>query len=328
MKHRRLLPFALCLLHLAFCCSLSAQTQDLAEDLPFFKTQAIEYQRWLDSTGLGLRLHVDEVKFKKNSTSEIELHLKINNNNIDSAVSQWSQLRRDFEKVEGRKLEEKLFRVFVHKMEIPPVQGNLQIYVRDHNNMYIPCFYVWIWEENDRIQIEAKLNECKAKAFDFEIKSTPIKGAKGRTADVNRSMLAPTVFDIILAYARQRYETSRCYDRYPRIEEVERTEGTLQFCVTDLCREVLTDESESVCCKTCQLLGISCNDIKRERLTFHFTYLPTASGYRLNCRLEGKFGSGFYKPRKSGYMDMEPDFEDYLDTYVKNFKNALQDRLR
>jgi len=333
MKPR--LPFpllAICVLQLTLCVSLVAQTpdlQDLSEDSTFFQAQSIQYQRWLDSTGLGLRLYVDEVRLKKNSKTELELLLNLRNTDIDSAVNQWTQLRRDFEKAEGRPLEEKLFRAFAHKMEIPAVQGNVQIYVRDRKLIYIPCFYVWIWEENGRILTDAKFNECKAKTFDFEVKPTPIRNSsKGRTAEVKREVPASEVFSQILAYARQRFETARCYDRYPRVEEVESTESTLQFAVTDLCREVLTDETESSWCATAKWLGVQCNDIKRERLVFQFTYLPTTTGYRLNCRLEGKFGSGFYKPRKGGYMDMEPDFEDYLDTYAKNFRNALQERLR
>ena len=45
----------------------------------------------------------------------------------------------------------------------------------------------------------------------------------------------------------------------------------------------------------------------------------------LTGSLTGKFGSGVYKPRTSGYMDMEPDFEeDFLKPYVQRFNNDLK----
>jgi len=40
-----------------------------------------------------------------------------------------------------------------------------------------------------------------------------------------------------------------------------------------------------------------------------------------------QIGSGIYQPRQSGYIDMDPDFMDYLETYAKDFQTKLREYL-
>ncbi len=154
--------------------------------------------------------------------------------------------------------------------------------------------------------------------------------AKGKKTEVARKAQPNEVFDKILRFAREQYETTPCYDRNPKVEvDYQKTKNnTLEFTVTDLCRVVLTDEKKSTWCQVLEKLGYPCNDVRRERLVFAFTYIPDGNGYQLQCRLQGLFGSGVYKPRISGYMDMEPDFDDYLNAYVNLFQNQLVTRLQ
>ena len=68
--------------------------------------------------------------------------------------------------------------------------------------------------------------------------------------------------------------------------------------------------------------------LRRERLEFSIYYIPQNNGYRLDGELTGKFGSGVYMPRKSGYMDMDPDFEnEFLLPYLRLFQEELREYL-
>ncbi len=48
---------------------VSAQSEDLEKDLPFFKQQEGTYQRWLDQAGLGQVLRVHGTQIEQNRLS-------------------------------------------------------------------------------------------------------------------------------------------------------------------------------------------------------------------------------------------------------------------
>jgi len=334
---------ATCGIFLLFQTFALAQKEDFSENLGFFLEKAQHYQRWLDTTGLGEALRVEKVQFQKNRQTgavnfkELELFLLLRSTDADSAASLWNQAQKDFEKAAGHSLKEELFRVFVHKMEIPAAQGNIQIYVNGPNNQRIPCFFVWVWDKNGYIQDSLRVNACKAHPFEIEMPPIKVKKvSRGKTDYVARSRPAKEVFDIIWTYANQlyprnKYAGSTCDGRYPSILLESQTETELIFSVSDLCREALTNADLSIWCEIAKATGwqSDCNDIKREKLTFTFRYKENGDGgYRLKCELLGKFGSGVYMPRTTGYMDMSPDLSSFERDYAIGFRNALTNRLR
>ncbi|MEZ4919362.1 MAG: hypothetical protein R2792_09670 [Saprospiraceae bacterium] len=293
-----------------------------AEDFRFFNKKSEHYQRWLDATGLGQALGVTKVRLKRDST-ELEMLLHLNETQLDTAIALWCRAQDDVRLSSDQTLEEQLFRTFAAFMEIPPEQGNIQVYVLDSDGVYIPCFYVAIWEEEGYVRSESKLRECKDKPIAISLSPLPLrKTVKGRTIETPQNLTSKQVFDRIEAFLRKKYTQTNCYDRYPKVLVEDRTETFLRVSITDLCRVVLTDEQKSLWCQGMELIGWPCNDVRRERLEFEFTYLSGSNS--LTGRLTGKFGSGVYKPRTSGYMDMEPDFEDYLDTFHLKFKQELK----
>jgi hypothetical protein len=292
------------------------------EDLSFFQKKAGAYQRWLEQTGLGASLHVTKVRLNKNDT-EVELLLHVNSTDLDSAIALWNRAKDDYLLTTGRPLEEGLFQTFAAFMEIPPAQGNVQVYVLDNDGVYIPCFYVGIWEDKGYIRTDARLRDCKDKPIDISLKPQPLrKTVKGKTTEISRNMDSKQVFDGIEAFLKKKYLKTDCYDRHPELLVELRTETVLKISISDLCKVVLTDENNSAWCDVLKSLGWNCNDARRERLEFSFRYLSGSN--ELSGELTGKFGSGVYRPRKSGYMDMEPDFNDYLEEFHLKFQRELK----
>lgn len=302
----------------------------LGDDLAFFENKSKLYQHWLDAKGMGEVLKVDLVELEKNGY-ELELILIMRTTDHDMAIAMWESLVKGYEtRNPGSSLGEGLFKTFVRMMEIPPAQGNVQVYMPQKNGPgYNPCFYVWFWEENGMVKDETRPNNCKAQPLEIAVKTPPVKKLTDASeVRVNSGEEARVVFDRILQYARRHYEVKRCQEREPRVGEEKITDYSLSFSVNDLCQEVLKDEDKSLWCDFVELWWGPCNDMRRERLEFKFTYIPTRDGYLLAGSLTGKFGSGVYRPRKSGYMDMEPDFEeDYLAPYVEDFQKALKNYL-
>ena len=314
-----------------FPASVMAQRQNIDKDLPFFRAQAAEYQRWLDATGIGEALRVDQVRVR--DSTKLELLLLVQSTDLDTAIGKWKRLQQDFLAGEGYPVIEKLFHVFVHKMEIPPGQGNVQIYVKDTKDEYIPCFYIWIWQDTSGIQTEERLNECRSSQLELDLIVRPIAlrntGAV-QTSRINARYGPDAVFDEVLRYARARFTNPRCEGRQPRIEGIDRKGNRLSFAVSDLCKEVLNEEQEPLWGTILNLFYAKDKSfVKRERLSFSFTYIASDGqpGYALSGWIQGKFGSGIYQPRQSGYIDMDPDFMDYLETYAKDFQTKLREYL-
>lgn len=321
-------------------CTL-AQLQDFSNDMPFFQSKAALYQRWLDTTGLGQVLRVEAVRFAKNTrtkkinTQELELYLLMRDTNVDRAWARWKSAEKNFEQSAGRSLKTELFRTFAHNMEIPLEQGNVQIYFNDAKGKKRPGNFIWVWYENGAIRDSV---QSGTRSQRFEINVPPVKTkklTKGKTDSFTRVREAGEVFDLVMAFAREsfpanKYEGSDCAGRHPVVLEEKRTDNQLVFSVTDLCREALKNSDLSIWCKIAKATGWQkdCNDIKRERLEFTFDYIRNGNaGYRLSCTLVGKFGSGVYVPRTSGYMDMDPDFLSFEKDYAIWFQNLLKSKL-
>jgi len=92
----------------------SLQSQSIVftpEDLAFFKQKANAYQRWLDQTGLGQSIQVTKVRLNKENT-EVELLLRANSADLDTAIALWNRAKDDYQLTTGRPLEEGLFQTF------------------------------------------------------------------------------------------------------------------------------------------------------------------------------------------------------------------------
>jgi len=332
---------------LMYCVSnLHAQKVNLAEDFSFFEKKSAEYQRWLDNIGLGKSIVVDQVRMRPKydsitrrmgiDSTELELILCLRATDPDTAIGIWNGLKRNVD-TPGDSLEAYLYRNFVHKMEIPGVQGSIQVYIRNKQGDIDKCFYLYIWEEPDarlghKIASEYHFMECKSKSFELDIKTPKVKTAgkgKKQTYQTPRPKTAKQVFDIIDTYVKTevinnaRYITE-CNDRQPGFDaDRKRSELSYEFTLQNLCKEVLTDQTRSEWEKFWNY-----NTIAMERLTFRFEYQTTQDGFTLKCTIDGKYGSGFFKPRKEGYMNMETDFNDFFETYKNRLRQALEQRLQ
>lgn len=306
----------------------------LGDDMPFFQKKGGLFQHWLESKQMSKALKVDQVRLKNNGY-ELELWLAMASADPDEGAALWKTLQRSFQASNPQSsIETALFDTFVRMMEIPATQGNVQIYLPSEDGSgYSPCFYVWIWEENGEVLTEQNVNSCRAQPLEIEVELPAVKQAQpSSSVRFNFAEERRKAFSRIISYvekryridAAKRYKTEGCHERMPVIDTLV-GEYTLKIEVQDLCREVLTLEKKSLWCRFVEQWWGPCNDIRRERLEFTFIYHPTEEGYMLTGSLTGKFGSGVYKPRTSGYMDMEPDFEeDFLKPYVQRFNNDLK----
>lgn len=310
----------------------SGSAQDyLGNDLAFFQKKARFYQHWLEEKGLAEHLKVDSIHLAKKGM-ELELFLSIKSTDPDTAHSIWSSLQKNFQQNNsGKTLEQTFFSTFVRMMEIPAIQGNVQIYCPLENHIgYNERFYAWIWEEEG----ELKLNEVydPAKAIPIEILiNVPITKQVAISSEIilYRKDGIHKVFDKVYAFTKNKFKSKDTTGNVI-VSEPEKRGYILTFNVAGLQGEVLKDTPKSLWCWFWETWDLSCSTLKQERLEFKFSFLPLVAGggYELHGEVTGKFGSGKYQPRDLKYMDMEPDFEDQLKVYVEAFNKELEKSLK
>ncbi|WP_143473725.1 hypothetical protein [Flavilitoribacter nigricans] len=322
---------------LLLCCfpnHLDAQ-EYLGNDLAFFAKKAELFQRWLDQKELGQFLSVDSVRVANNGY-EVELFLQIPSSNPDSVAGIWRSLKNNYQaNVSAPTLQESLFQTFVRFMEIDPTQGNVQIYMPHYDpgkQVYNSCFYIWLWQEAGRVKEDSKIADCKSQTVEIYIPMDDFStGSGGVEGTLKGYTSSKKVFPLILEFARKKYEQNKpdCEGRKPTLVHSDKqSDFYLEFYVNDLCQEVLTDERQSIWCDFVELWWGPCNDMRRERLEFNINLSQSQKEVYLRIKITGKFGSGLYRPRKSGWMDMDPDFEDFLEEHAIIFKSELIEFLK
>ncbi len=329
-------------IHFAFIISFFVFTigygqEYLGNDTLFFEKKAQLYQYWLEKKGLGDVLKVEKVQLSHNDLN-LELLLSIKETNLDQAINIWQSLVQKFNAgPTDIDLKTYLYESFVRMMEINPDQGNLQIYIplpiqpRNGKTEFNRCFYVWYWAENNQIQEETRINMCKGpQPITVKIELPNLMLVRNsEKVSISRRVNGASVFSKIEQYAHQRYDDQGLTKDTPsHIDVIYKDDYRLEFTVNDIRREVLTDEKRGLWCQFVNYWWGDCDDVRRERLEFKFRFIPTNNGYLLDGTLTGKFGSGVFVPRASGYMDMEPDFlEDYLKPYIRRFEQDLKQYL-
>jgi hypothetical protein len=307
---------SLSILFLAFAMYGSTQS-NLQADTAYFRQQATAYQQWLSDSGLGNALRVHSVQTRPKA---LNLFLGFHTEDAELCHAIWEQLQKDFVARKGLSLEQTLYYKMIQLMETPQELSRILIYdTYDRSKKY--NFEVKIRFDSAQVKVE----ELGWKSETRHIIIRPHQLSKLKRSS-NLSWQATyskeRVFTAIQKYIKNRYTQRKCEQRYPTVEVLE-NEVVLRMKANDLCKEVLSTERN---CMVCPLLNL--NLIKRERLTFTFTYAKEASGFILSLEVDGQYGSGFYNEvGRAGYKPMDTafkaDLEDYADKLRLEIRQVL-----
>ena len=304
----------------------------LESDTAYFRQQATVYQQWLTDSGLGTTLRVHTVQTKPNA---LNLFLGFLNEDSDHCHAAWAQLQKDFAARKGLTLEQTLYYKMIQLMETPQEVSRILIYdTYDRNKKY--NFEVKIRFDSAQVKVdslgwksETRIIEIKPHQLGNLKKPAKVQLRQQSNNDDfpfakkwNQAYSRERVFDAVQQYIKKRYTQRNCEQRYPSVELLE-NEAVLRMKANDLCKEVLATERNPFICKL-----LDCNWIKRERLTFIFTYSKEGEGFRLSLEVDGQYGSGFYSEvGRAGYKPMDTafkaDLEDYADKLRLEIRKVL-----
>lgn len=307
---------------------LTAQPTDrLGDYAPFFRQQSQTYQKWLDQSGLGAVLRVQDTEVRHDSL--VLLYLGFYTEDVDTIWAQWQQLKTGYRSLDnGSRLERELLEKMAYYLEIRPEQGQVRLF-DTYDLDKTPCFKTKIHFLRDTVRLEE--SRCKNELRTVSVKASDLSASKKKlsSATFKKQYGQQAVFDKLIPYFRNRYTRQQCDNRYPTFNLFSGGED-LHFTVNDLCKEVLIDETNPWWCKA--LYGAGCgsckNCIKRERLDIRIRYEATADGFRLITDINAAYGSGWYdRPRDNGYHDLQLDYPQALKTYADQLNEAIYQRL-
>lgn len=281
------------------------------------------YQAWLERSELDRVLRVEEVS--NSAPDETYLKLGFVTKDYSRVMVEWEELKRAYAEQSPLPFEEKLFYRAVHLLGVEEEQ--LILIIQDiYDEWEEPCFIRTIKLAGGAINNEA--TNCLSKIRDIEVSSEELnKVERLSVTEISTEQSRRALYDHIISFAKKKYSSTDCDARNPEVK-VTQNNHLLRFKVTDLCKEVLIHEENPTVCQVLKRFGYDCNWIKRELLSFTIIQQKTNTGYRLYCELEGKYGSGIYQEVKdAGYIDMEADFDSYLEDYADRFVVELKAHL-
>ena len=288
----------------------------LLNDSTFFKAQAAQYQIWLQQSGMGQLLRLEDIVITSNAVNIVLV------SNLDSPLNFWPYWKKwsaDFKRKNQITLEQKLFYKLHHFLEVEQRQVLLNIY--DQRPKF--CHRIMVAFTDGKVV--SRKQSCRVKERDIEVSPSSFYDKNPITYEaIQKKYNKRAVYNTIINYSKKKYEKSKCELRYPKVSILEQ-EDILRFIITDLCKEVLKDEGDPWICRVLKRFGHQCNWIKREKLEFMITYQTTNDGIKIGVQIDGKYGSGYYEHvKRGGYHLMDNDFDEYLEEYADQMKNEFK----
>lgn len=307
------------ILFIPFWHGMDAQISFGQLDREYFEQQLPRYQTWLEAKGIADAFKVYEIVVEAKA---LTLILVSTDANPDVAKARWTELQHSFEKAGNGQLSHRLFTRFCQLMEIPLEMGVIELY-NEITLDKVPCFYRGIFFEDGQLQTEVVpcMNQSAAVQLDpleLNLDSPAAKTLVGKKG-LNRQLET---------HIREMVDDH--FTSQPKAKVVYLTAGgdLLRFEVTDLQREVLTDEANPMLARLLNTFGLGLDWVKREFLTFYIRSATNEEGeLEIQVEINGKYGSGFHRPRRNAYIDMEPEFESYLAKYADVFAQKIRDHL-
>lgn len=263
------------------------------KDLSFYKSQEIVYQEWLDQAGLGKILKVQETELRQDS---LALYLRIHNPGTPQSgddragyfFTNFRNARKKFNARNSLSLEQQLFLKMLHIMEVGPDKATVQLY-DSYDWLDAELGFYGIYYDNDRIQVDSS-------GYKGTDHSTPVYIAVQESAEAGMHVIKPvspeSVFACIKSFFHQRLqsqsETNDCYTLAAIPTAFQVDSNKFQLSIKPLCQEVLAQQNNRAICDWLNRLGFNCTTLKKEWLTYTFTVMPTATGYQLDCYIDGK----------------------------------------
>jgi len=279
---------------LGFCLvgfsSAFAQT-GLQKEASYFEEHQEYFKAWLDSTKLSEHIQVSKLKVR---SDRLLLQMKIANKDI------WLDLKEEFEQKYHSNFAKVLLDKFLFQMSVGKDSAEINIHCVSAD------YPIGIYYQDGKLKVDEALPLVTTKGmFQLNISDFPTgkpQTAKGKSEDIKRR---------IKLYLRDYYLAKSSFWHKVHFSVID-NEEEISFEISNIKKEVLDDF----------VMGYF------ERIVIDMYVEQKGNIVEVTYELQAKYGSGiFIAPRRSGYKDMEPKYQDYVDQYRKRFRSMIKDVL-
>lgn len=279
-------------------------TESLLADSKFFETTAVSrFEDWLTRSNLSTILAVGDVA---TTDTYVVLRLELLSDDPESAALIWESSQQIFEANSKFSLPYTLHRKMTYYFEVDNKFAVLEIF-DSIDPLEEPCYYVRI-SYTDELGVDessCRTQTAVARLGEIEIRDdlsfiTQSKSVRMPEISQRRAFLS-SIYD-----QAKRYFEDRTSEADVRLLELGRK---LTFEVRNAKNEVFPPESFDFLSP-------------HEYLMITVDFENDTESLIIRCFIDGKIGSGMFKPRKSvGYREMEPKYAADLQLYTAAFVN-------
>ena len=303
----------ICWVLLSLPFSLAAQ-QDLTKDRSFFESRTLEYQSWLERSGLGQVLKVKTIKIKEEATLFLAFHTE----DANTCWVQWKALGDQFPKYSPVSLPERLFHRMVASMNLPQEKARIRFY-NTYDLEQKPCFSGVIFFQDGQVRWET--SRCKRKKITFNGHLETLDVRKPVSRVFHSNFDSKFLSDLFYHYAKNKYQNHYCCseDMLANIVVLESTDQKLRLQIDDVKKQIISEERVPDFCET-----RDCDEINKEQLFFTVVFEPLEPGLRINITLDAAYGMDRDGSRgRAAYTFMEDAFDEVLTNYVTEVTNDI-----
>jgi len=291
--------------------SVFAQEPDFRSDLDSTEDTLSLYQKWLDDSGIGQVIKVQNVEDGENGFS-LFLGFKAPYDNNASAV--WNKLKSNFDNSNYLTLEQRLFYKMIHISGVK--QGLAKINIYDtYAKTSIPDLTIRIYFDGVSVKSEttfSRSQKSSEEVRDFELKDNIrvayIDSLKlnndSNERDINDTemnlRLQRLIFETIGKDAKEYFENKDKGITFNILKDTE----FLRFEVINIHTEVLLDKLVN----------------PYEYINFIIKYEPTGKGIKIICEVDLKCGPKFFRAgSRNNFKDVGSEYDKDLKGYAEIF---------
>ncbi len=255
----------------------------------YFKKQQKNFEAWLDSTQLSAHIQVTRLKIKPN---RLILDMQIQNKDI------WFDLKETFKEKYHASFGKKLMAKFLFQMSVG--KDSLEINIHTLSGDYP----IGIYYNENKLVINEELPLVTTKGI-FQLDISDIPSSKPQMTKGNLEEIKKR----LKLYLRDHYIAKSSFWHKVHFSVID-NDNEVSFEISNIKKEVLDDF----------IMGYF------EFITIDMYFVQKGTTVEVSYELQAKYGSGiFIAPRRSGYKDMEPKYQDYVEQYRKKFRSLVKD---
>lgn len=288
---QKIYRFAVTILLWSLVISTAIAQKGFKKEQAFFDETLVLYQEWLNATQLNQVISIQKLDVH---TDSLKLHLQV------KTRDDWFDLKDTYRQKFNGQIGKLLLDKFIFQMAVGKDSARIEI------NSVSGDYPIYLSYQLGKFDKKEEEPNFSTKGM-FQLKLSDLPKQQSQQAFGSVEEIKGLVELYLSAHFRKKKTTWQKV-KFSTIDNGD----VINFEVSNIKKEVLDDF----------LIGYF------ELITIDMAFEQKGKMVEINYQLQAKYGSGiFIAPRRSGYKDMEPRYQDYVERYRKLLDAMIRDVL-